>query len=36
MNPFRDESNTVAITCCHIIAERMPIRYASHDAADGM
>lgn len=34
--PFEDAPNTAAISCCHIIEERKPILYASHDADDGM
>lgn len=32
---FDDLLNTASITCCHIIEEKMPILYVSHDEDDG-
>ena len=29
--PFRENPNLAIITCCHIIDEKSPILYASHD-----
>lgn len=34
--PFDDAPNTVAITCCHIMNDNMPILHISHDSDDGM
>lgn len=34
--PFKDEKNTAAITCRHIIKDRREILYVSHDEDDGM
>ena len=34
--PFYDAPNTASIICCHIIDDRKPILYVSHDIDDGM
>ena len=34
--PFYDAPNTATITCCHILENREPILYVSHDEDDGM
>ena len=34
--PFYDKPNTAVIICCHIINEKAPILYVSHDKDDGM
>ena len=34
--PFDDAPNTVAITCCHIMNDNMPILHISHDSDDSM
>lgn len=31
-----DAPDTAVITCCHIVEDRKPILYVSHDADDGM
>ena len=33
--PFKDKPNTASITCVHILDEKKPILYVSHDADDG-
>ncbi len=33
---FSDEKNTDTISCTHVIKDKKPILYASHDADDGM
>ena len=33
--PFEDKPNTASITCVHILDEKKPILYVSHDADDG-
>ena len=33
--PFKDKPNTAVITCNHILDEKQPILYVSHDADDG-
>ena len=33
--PFKDKTNTASITCVHILDEKKPILYVSHDADDG-
>ena len=30
--PFKDKPNTAVITCVHILNEKQPILYVSHDA----
>lgn len=35
-NPFYDEPDTAALTCCHIMEDTAPILYVSHDEDDGM
>ena len=32
--PFKDKPNTAVITCVHILNEKQPILYVSHDADD--
>ena len=32
--PFKDKPNTASITCVHILDEKKPILYVSHDADD--
>ena len=34
--PFNDVPNTATIICCHIIDDKKPILYVSHDDEDGM
>lgn len=34
--PFYDAPNTAAIICCHIMENKSPILYVSHDEEDGM
>ena len=34
--PFYDAANTAAIICCHIVENKSPILYVSHDKDDGM
>lgn len=29
--PFADEPNTACFTCCHVLDEKKPILYVSHD-----
>ena len=29
--PFSDAPNTMCFTCCHVLDEKKPIRYISHD-----
>ena len=33
--PFQDEPNTACIVCKHVLCEKKPILYASHDEEDG-
>ena len=33
--PFRDKPNTACIICKHVLCEKKPILYVSHDAEDG-
>lgn len=34
--PFCDAPNTATIICCHIMENKAPILYVSHDEDDGM
>lgn len=34
--PFYDTPDTASIICCHIIENKSPILYVSHDEEDGM
>lgn len=34
--PFYDKPNVVTIICCHIVDNKAPILYVSHDEDDGM
>ena len=33
--PFKEKPNTACITCAHVLEDKLPILYVSHDAEDG-
>ena len=33
--PFKDRSDTIAMTCVHVLEDHKPILYVSHDLNDG-
>ena len=33
---FSDPENAACMTCCHVLDDRAPILYVSHDTDDGM